>query len=231
MSKLAKPSGHSRTVTRFCDEANISEADQLDLAEFIVAAHYLGAQANDEQLMDVFLDMENNIEGKEPREKLKELMGKVTQKYGKQDHPDQKGEDTPFRDEIMKQSGDAEDAKWQDVQLGGFLNDAYDAQNLRIARHLLTNTAFSVNQISDITGVPLEKLEELATAGDEMDEQEESDEEQTVVTEESRLVVSVEPPVATGGVTITAEQFNKSLALTNTDMQALDAIVNGGEKN
>ncbi|ETO00471.1 hypothetical protein RFI_36973, partial [Reticulomyxa filosa] len=98
--------GHARTVTRFCDEANISEADQLDLAEFIVAAHYLGTEANDQQLMEIFMDMEADIEGKEPREKLKELMDKVSQRYGKQSssNEEHKGDDAAFKDKIMKQS-------------------------------------------------------------------------------------------------------------------------------
>ncbi|ETO05328.1 malate dehydrogenase, partial [Reticulomyxa filosa] len=89
--------------------------------------------------------------------------------------------------------GDTEDAKWQDVQLGGFLNEAYEAQNLKIARNLLATTAFSVNQSRHYSG--LQKLED--------DEQQESEEEETtVIIEESRQI------------TITSEQFNKALTIS-----------------
>ncbi|ETN97656.1 hypothetical protein RFI_39873, partial [Reticulomyxa filosa] len=115
---------------------------------------------------------------------------------------------------------------------GGFLNEAYEAQNLKIARNLLATTAFSVNQIADITGVSVEKLQKL-----EDDEQPESEEEEetTVISEESRVAASIETPNESTvnhqkQITITSEQFNKALALTNTEMQNLDALIVGGEK-
>jgi len=60
---------HARTVTRFCDEANITENDQLDLAEFILAAHYLGTGASDEQLMDVFFTVESSNDSNKKKSK------------------------------------------------------------------------------------------------------------------------------------------------------------------
>merc|ERR1719189_2425916 len=78
-----KSSKHQRTVTNFCREANIGESDQLDLAEFIVAARYLGTDANDDQLMNVFLDMEDaGADAKDPKQLIKELMQKVQEDYG-----------------------------------------------------------------------------------------------------------------------------------------------------
>ncbi|ETO03645.1 hypothetical protein RFI_33757, partial [Reticulomyxa filosa] len=100
------------------------------------------------------------------------------------------------------------------------------------ARNLLATTAFSVNQIADITGVSVEKLQKL-----EDDEQPESEEEEetTVISEESRVAASIETPNESvvnhqKQITITSEQFNKALALTNTEMQNLDALIVGGEK-
>merc|ERR1719192_1502783 len=87
-------SKHKRTVTNFCREANIGQADQLDLAEFIVAARYLGTSADDDQLMNVFMDMEDTAaDAKDPKQLIKELMKKVDEEYGLGDAGDAKDND------------------------------------------------------------------------------------------------------------------------------------------
>ena len=79
-----RKTGHTRTATRFCEEANIEEYDQLDLAEFIVAAHYLGVGVDDGKLMDIFTQMEDEDghSGKSPKEIIKELIAQIDEEYG-----------------------------------------------------------------------------------------------------------------------------------------------------
>jgi len=194
-----KKSKHTRTVTNFCKEVNIGESDQLDLAEFILAARYLGTDANDDQLMNVFMDMEESgVDAKDPKQLIKELMKKVEQDYGidgdaKQSDDDAgSGDDAEREDEIMAANPldvFAEDAIWQEDQIDSFLNQNQKDQNLKIARNLLATTALTRDEIAEVTGVEAALLmdyesdyssEEESDDGDEEDDEAAPDDEDSV---------------------------------------------------
>ena len=194
-----KSQRHDRTVTRFCEEAQLQDAEQLDLAEFIVAAQYLGADASEKELMRVFVDMEMNDEhiGKTPKQVIKELMTKVeTEKeIGNstlaEDGPtigDENTEETmndnnndkikkanTIEHEILSDPIDLpehikEDLEWQEVHFDSFLLDAGKDQKLKIAKNLLLSTALSKQQVSEITGVDVQLLEDYDSEEYETDE-------------------------------------------------------------
>jgi len=169
-------SAHARTVTRFCDEANITENDQLDLAEFILAAHYLGTGASDEQLMDVFFTVEssNDSNKKNPKELIRELMGKVNEQFGKgssnHENLNEIKEEEDYEVVTLSTHG-KEDAKWQEIHLDSFLNSTANDQTLKIAKNLLKTTALTRAEIAQLTGIDPNLLE-----GDEEESDEEDDE-------------------------------------------------------
>jgi len=180
-----KKSKHTRSVTNFCKEANIGESDQLDLAEFIVAARYLGTDANDDQLMNAFMEMEDaGANAKDPKQLIKELMQKVAEDYGLDtdgaDGADSKADDgdddaDEADREIMAANPldvFAEDAIWQEDQIDSFLNQNQQEQNLKIARNLLATTALTRKEIAEITGIDAELLKDYDS--DYSSEEEES---------------------------------------------------------
>jgi len=179
-----KRGSHTRSVTNFCKEANIAESDQLDLAEFIVAARYLGTDANDDQLMNVFLDMEDSgtdANAKDPKQLIKELMQKVAEDYGLDTDADAKqdGGDEDGDREIMASNPldvFAEDAIWQEDQIDSFLNQNQQEQNLKIARNLLATTALTRHEIAEITGVEADLLMDYESDYSESEEEESGDE-------------------------------------------------------
>jgi len=183
-----KRGSHTRSVTNFCKEANIAESDQLDLAEFIVAARYLGTDANDDQLMNVFLDMEDSgtdANAKDPKQLIKELMQKVAEDYGLDtDAADSKQNDGGDEDgadidrEIMAANPldvFAEDAIWQEDQIDSFLNQNQHDQNLKIARNLLATTTLTRHEIAEITGVEADLLMDYESDYSESEEEESGD--------------------------------------------------------
>jgi len=194
-----KKSKHSRTVTNFCREANIGEDDQLDLAEFIVAARYLGTDANDDQLMDVFMEMEDTANTKDPKQLIKELMKRVEDEYNVGDIGDAKdgggglGDDDPDDDanEILQTNPldafAAEDAIWQEDQIDSFLNQSHAEQNLKIARNLLATTALTRHEIAEITGVAADLLKDYESdySSDEDDDEEDDDDEESTALAEA----------------------------------------------
>jgi len=247
-----KDSKHKRTVTNFCREANIGEADQLDLAEFIVAARWLGTGADDDQLMNVFMDMEDtDVSGKDPKEMIKELMKKVEDEYGLDPSGGGDSKDDDEDNEIVAANpldAFAEDAMWQEDQLDSFLNQSQADQNLKIARNLLATTALTRHEIAEITGVEADLLkdyesdysesEEDDDEDDEDDDEDADDEESTVAkdTEDAdggkevkeQTTVAVKGAVSEG-VTIQSTDFSKQVMLTKQDLGTLKEILDGGK--
>ena len=242
-----RKSKHARTVTNFCKEANIAESDQLDLAEFIVAARYLGTEANDEQLMNVFMDMEDTDETqKDPKTLIKDLMKKVDEDYGlPADENKDSGGDGEANEVMMEnplEAFAADDNLWQGEELDKiFLANEHD-QNIKIALNLLNTTALTASEIAEITGVDRDKLEEAAKDQFESDEEydtEDEDEEESVTTktEEPKTddkgattaLKGGAGSTATGGITIKASDLGKSVALTKEDLGTLKQLIDGGK--
>eukprot|EP01084_Bolivina_argentea_P309266 534946_1 len=250
-----KRSSHARSVTNFCKEANIEESDQIDLAEFIVAARYLGSAANDDQLMDVFMDMEDTDAAgpKDPKALIKELMAKVDEEYGLADDIKANDPDNADQHEIVAINpldAFAEDAIWQSNQIDDFLNQTQQDQNLRIARNLLATTALTRHEIAEITGVDADLLEDYDSdySTDEEDEEDDEDEEPTAsATATATETTKQSQPKAKGvslavpadgdkkkadvseGVTIRATDFSKSVMLTKDDLGTLQELIEGGK--
>jgi len=257
MANLAVPKkkGHNRTVTRFCDEANIGNDDQLDLAEFIVAAHYLGAGIDDGKLMDIFTQMEdaNAHDGKSPKEIIKELMRQVEDQYGDElngssakpigvlsEEKEDDEKDETEHEIVGKTLNDAvtqEDAQWQEIQIDGFLSAAAQHQNLQIAKKLMLDTALTKEDVAQITGVDAKLLDEYEDedgsdeefeSEDDGDENDESKVEASK-TEQTSLAVSPASAVTNNdAVVIKSTEFGKSIALTNGDLNKLDELIKGG---
>lgn len=253
-----KDSKHKRTVTNFCREANIGEADQLDLAEFIVAARWLGTGADDDQLMNVFMDMEDTgVDAKDPKEMIKELMKRVEDEYGIDPSGggggDSKDDDDDNNEIVAANPLDAfaEDAMWQEDQLDSFLNQSQADQNLKIARNLLATTALTRHEIAEITGVEADLLkdyesdysesEEDDDEDDEDDDEEDADDEESTVAKdtpeddgsgkgkEEQTAVAVKGAVSEG-VTIQSTDFSKQVMLTKQDLGTLKEILDGGKE-
>eukprot|EP01084_Bolivina_argentea_P274291 467480_1 len=238
---------HARSVTRFCEEANIAEGDQLDLAEFIVAARYLGTEANDEQLMNVFMDMEEDDKGgdndedsnkKKPKEVIKDLMKMVDDKYGTdlQGTDDNKmaGDDVNEILAINPLDAFSEDAIWQQTQIDDFLTSTQQDQNLKIARNLLATTALTRHEIAEITGVSADDLKDYESDEYETESDEEDEEEESAATtggtggdNNNNKSVTIKKP--DGGVTIRATDFSKSVMLSKAELSLLKEIVDGGK--
>lgn len=248
-----KKSKHTRSVTNFCKEANIAESDQLDLAEFIVAARYLGTDANDDQLMNVFLEMEDSdANAKDPKQLIKELMQKVADDYGLDSDADAKQNDAADGDgdgddgdrEIMAANPldvFAEDAIWQEDQIDSFLNQNQQDQNLKIARNLLATTALTRHEIAEITGVEADLLMDYESdyssdeeeSGDEEendDEEEDNDAQEKEETKEKEKAKEEKKEEVSEGVTIRASDFSKSVMLTKEDLGTLKELLDGGKE-
>ena len=236
-------------MTNFCKEANIAESDQLDLAEFIVAARYLGTEANDDQLMNVFMDMEETNVGdaKDPKQLIKDLMKKVDEEYGfGGDDEDDKDDDDAdeqtknLRQELMADNplqAFEEDNQWQGEELEKIFTANEQDQNLKIALNLLQTTALTASEIAEITGVDKEQLQALEDEeyDDESDEEEEEVSVTVTETESSKKEVKVSAVASGGGggggggVTIKASDLGKSVALTKDDLGLLKALIDGGK--
>jgi len=242
-----KSSKHQRTVTNFCREANIGEADQLDLAEFIVAARYLGTDADDDQLMNVFMDMEDTaVDAKDPKQMIKELMKKVDEEYGLGGDAEAKDNDDENNEIVATNPLNAfaaEDAIWQEDQIDSFLNQSQADQNLKIARNLLATTALTRHEIAEITGVDADALKDYESDYSESEEDDEEEEDDDADDEESTVANDTadsggddgkEPPspskgAVSEGVTIQGTDFNKQVMLTKQDLSTLKAILDGGK--
>ena len=196
---VPKQSKHGRSVTRFCDEANIGMDDELDMAEFILAARYLGNELSEDKLMDVFMDLENAdaTKNKSTKQVIKDLLKTAEGKYGtggnnennndnnNDSNDDNKNNSETTSHEIMSYNTkaslneyDDDDANWQEIQIDGFLTNAKQEQNLQIAKNLLQTTALSANEIAEITGVDPELLrqyEEEFETDDDYDDDDDID--------------------------------------------------------
>mmetsp|Transcript_57429 Transcript_57429/g.51720 ORF Transcript_57429/g.51720 Transcript_57429/m.51720 type:complete len:587 (+) Transcript_57429:206-1966(+) len=247
-SGLQVPGGrkgkHARTVTNFCKEANIAESDQLDLAEFIVAARYLGTEANDEQLMNVFMDMEEtNEDTKDPKQLIKDLMAKVDEEYGLGDDDNKLNgddEDGNYNEVMMENPLEAfanEDNLWQGQELDKIFMANEEDSNIKIALNLLNTTALTVEEIAEITGVDKEKLQAAAEEEEDYSTEEEDEEEEDEPEEDAggtdakpaTKTVSLSGKGGAGGVTIKASDLGKSVALTKEDLGLLKQLVDGGK--
>lgn len=243
---------HARTVTNFCKEANIAESDQLDLAEFIVAARYLGTDANDEQLMNVFIGMEDaDDKTKDPKQLIKDLMAKVDEEYGFGDDGkplDPLNEDANEILAVNPLDAFAEDAIWQEDQIDSFLVQNQNDQNLKIARNLLATTALTRHEIAEITGVDADALKDYESdystdeeSESEEDEEQENDDKAENKEKDKKVTIAINDGdnkekkeqkakgVVAEGVTIRATDFSKSVMLTKDDLGALKEIIDGGQ--
>jgi len=248
-----RKSKHARTVTNFCKEANIEEADQLDLAEFIVAARYLGTEANDEQLMNVFLEMEETTDStKDAKQLIKDLMKKVEEDYGLGDGGDDgkdDGGDDDADNEVLPENplqAFAEDQQWQGDQIDLLFKDNEEAQNLKIAINLLKTTALTAAEVAEITGVDASTLAQYEDDIDDEDDEdldtdeEDNDEESSkpaAAPKKAAADDAAKPAAAgaaaggaaSGGVTIKGDKFSKSVALTKEDLGVLKQLIDGGK--
>eukprot|EP00486_Rosalina_sp_Unknown_P014475 CAMPEP_0201594216 /NCGR_PEP_ID=MMETSP0190_2-20130828/191600_1 /ASSEMBLY_ACC=CAM_ASM_000263 /TAXON_ID=37353 /ORGANISM="Rosalina sp." /LENGTH=486 /DNA_ID=CAMNT_0048053743 /DNA_START=586 /DNA_END=2046 /DNA_ORIENTATION=+ len=236
---------HARTVTNFCKEANIAESDQLDLAEFIVAARYLGTEANDEQLMNVFIDMEeagggSTGDNKDPKQLIKDLMAKVDEDYGLGDDGKDDGMEDGDAEIMMENPLEAfanEDNLWQGAELDKIFMANEEDSNIKIALNLLNTTALTVEEIAEITGVDKEKLQAAAEEEEDYSTEEEDEEEEDEPEEDAggtdakpaTKTVSLSGKGGAGGVTIKASDLGKSVALTKEDLGLLKQLVDGGK--
>jgi len=238
---------HARTVTNFCKEANIAESDQLDLAEFIVAARYLGTEANDEQLMNVFMDMEEtNEESKDPKQLIKDLMAKVDEEYGLPADDDKDGGDDEANEVMMENPLEAfanEDNLWQGAELDKIFMANEQDSNIKIALNLLNTTALTVAEIAEITGVDKDALQQAAEEEEEFytdEEDEDEEEEEVTVTESAAGGGGDDAPkketaalkgggAGAGGVVIKASDMGKKVALTKEDLGLLKQLCDGGK--
>jgi len=254
-----KKSKHTRSVTNFCKEANIGESDQLDLAEFILAARYLGTDANQDQLMNAFMEMEEDSGNKDPKQLIKELMQKVAEDYGLDNDGDAKADDAADADgsgddepagEIMAANPldiFAEDAIWQEDQIDSFLNQNQQDQGLKIARNLLATTALTRKEIAEITGVEADLLADYESdySSDEEesgDDEEEDEDEPSKVDKAEKAEKTDKPAEAkeekaadeaqsaqSAAVMIKASEFSKSVMLTKEDLGSLKELLDGGK--
>jgi hypothetical protein len=235
-----RKSAHARSVTRFCEEANLGDADQLDLAEFIVAARYLGTEADDDQLMNVFLEMEEaNTDNIPPKEVIKKLMQRVQDEYGVDDAPPQPPDDDKTNadddaDEIVAINpldAFSEDAQWQQTQLDDFLLNTQNDQNLRIARNLLETTALTRHEVAEITGVDAELLKDYESDDYETEDDEEEDDEDdnNTAASASAKANANSASSANKGVNISAKDFGKSIMLSKDELATLKQLLDAGE--
>jgi hypothetical protein len=250
VEKLGKrrKSAHIRSVTRFCEDAAIEETDEIDMANFIVAASYLGVNADEDQLMEVFLEMEDTMEesGKPPKELIRDFVRMVEERYGALDDAVADPDDSDRDDEIIEDLNlgiFGDDVKWQDDQLGGVLAGAYQDQQLQVAFKLLDTTALSLEQIADITGVPATTLAEYVEEDDFSDEEDDDglpmDEAMKAADASDGMTMSITVTGAKGketadpvaptdaelpAATISASALQKSLALTKADVALLDEV-------
>eukprot|EP01084_Bolivina_argentea_P074194 134622_1 len=223
----------ARTATRFCVDANIEKDEEIDMANFILAARYLGTAANDDQLMDVFVEMEEEDGNKSSKQMIKDLMQKVEEEYGKAEAPN---DDHSEIFQIQMDPDHAEDAQWQQTQIDDFLISQQEDHNLAIAKNLLETTALTRHEVAQITGVSAEALKDYES--DEYDSEEEesdfetdSEEEDEEEEEEEEDAKKDEPkqpqqPVFTG-VKIVANK--KSVVFSNEEVNTLKSIVETGD--
>jgi len=227
-----RSSGHARTVTNFCKEANIEEADQLDLAEFIVAARYLGTEANDEQLMNVFVEMEETTAStKDAKSLIKDLMQKVQDDYGLGDGDNAADDDQNGDYEVVATNplqAFAEDQQWQGDQIDLLFKSNEEEQNLKIAINLLKTTALTSTEVAEITGVDADTLAQYEEDDEDDDDEDEDDDEEA--TEVSKTVVDVVTPPDNETTAADSYKPDKKVGVTVTPAAgaAADAGSSGG---
>lgn len=222
-----------RTVTRFIDQSNLEDGEQIDLAEFILAAQYLTDETDTSKLMNVFQDLETTGELKKQenettKDTVKRLMSNVG--YDQDNALEEEVNEYYIDDEVLMPkplNSINEDSAWQDNKLDGFLANTYDEQNISIARNLLVTTALSPEQISEITGVSVEKIEQI------IDEEEDVDGDSDYSTDEDFEddndknkddYKEEEKP----SVTVKNEKTNKEVSLSLQEIEKLDSLINDG---
>eukprot|EP01084_Bolivina_argentea_P051373 94491_1 len=169
-----------KTATRFCVDADIDQNGELDVAEFILAAKYLGSEVNNDELMDIFMEHVENADDNDdnksnPKEIIKNLMKKVENKYGKYD--DDGAITTQETSVYAVNSGDG-DIYSEDIEIGAnniddFLVKQQKEQQLEIARNLMQISTLTRQEIAEMTGVDANDLKQYES--DEYDTESESD--------------------------------------------------------
>jgi len=165
-------------------------------------------------------------------------MGKVNEQFGKgssnHENLNEIKEEEDYEVVTLSTHG-KEDAKWQEIHLDSFLNSTANDQTLKIAKNLLKTTALTRAEIAQLTGIDPNLLEgdeeESDEEDDEGEDEKENEKNKENEKEKTNQVANIKPELNNeSAVVIQANDFNKSLVITKSDMAILDDLIQGGSK-